>query len=104
MYAMIVIRYRAALEAIEATTAAHRSYVADLADQGIVLASGPMDPRTGGMLLVRVSDDDPGALDRIRDGDPYWQRGLANHELIRWNPGTGREALDRLGRDAAPGA
>jgi uncharacterized protein YciI len=97
MYALVLIRYRVPLEQIEATTAEHRAYVAGLAEQGVVLASGPMAPRSGGALLVRLADDDPAGLDRIRDGDPYWRRGLANYELIGWNPGTGREALDQLG-------
>jgi uncharacterized protein YciI len=97
MYAIVMIRYRAPIEVIEANTADHRAWLRTLADAGTLLASGPMQPRTGGVLVVRVPDDAPEtALDRIRDGDPYWQRGLANYELVQWNVGIGREKLDTL--------
>ena len=96
MYALVLIRYRAPIEQIEAATADHRAYLRTLREAGTLLASGPLDPRTGGALLLRLPEADPNALDRIRDGDPYWQRGLANYELLRWNAGLGREALDTL--------
>ncbi len=95
-YALVVIRYRRPIEEVAAVTPAHREYLARLRDAGIVLASGPFDPRSGGALLVRIPDEDPAALDRIRDDDPFWQAGLANYELLRWAPTIGADALDRL--------
>ena len=96
MYAIVLIRYRRPLEEVIAATPAHRSYLGGLRDAGILLASGPFDPRNGGALLLRLPDDAPGTLDRIRDGDPFWQQGIANYELLRWAPAIGGEALDRL--------
>lgn len=96
MYALVLIRYRRPLDEVQPVTAAHREYLAELQAAGLLLASGPLDPRSGGALLLRVPDDDPGALDRLRDGDPYWQHGLVNYELLPWQPGIGREALDTL--------
>jgi uncharacterized protein YciI len=97
MYALILIRYRAPIEAIEANTDAHRAWLRELKAKGVLIASGPFVPRTGGALLMRVPDDNPGAaLDAVRDGDPFFQLGLANYELLQWNPGIGREALDGL--------
>lgn len=96
MYALILIRYRRPLEEIVARTEAHRNYLKTLREAGTLLASGPFDPRSGGALLLRVPDDDPEALDRIRDGDPFYREGLANYELLRWAPVLGAEGLDRL--------
>lgn len=96
MYALILIRYRRPLAEVEAATQDHRTYLAGLKDAGLLIASGPFDPRTGGALLLRLPDDDPQALDRIRDGDPFWRQGLANYELLRWVPVLGAEGLDRL--------
>ena len=96
MYALIILRYRRPLDEIAARTEAHRSYLKFLQTEGILLASGPFDPRVGGALLVRLPDDDPAALDRIRDGDPFYQEGLANYELLPWKPVMGTERLDRL--------
>lgn len=96
MYAVVLIRYRQPLEIVQEATPAHRAYLATLRAEGTLLASGPFDPRTGGMLLLRLPDGDPGALDRVRDADPFWQQGIANYELLRWNPVLGVEGLDTL--------
>jgi uncharacterized protein YciI len=99
MYAIALIRYRRPLEEVVEVTDQHRSYLKELKDEGILLASGPMDPRTGGILLLRVPDDDVnGTLDRVRDGDPYVTFGLAQYELLAWNIGIGKDDLDRLAR------
>lgn len=98
MYAIALIRYRLPFEAVSEHVDEHRAYLRELKAQGILLASGPMDPRTGGMLLLRVADSDSAAaLDRIRDGDPFTKRSLAQYELIPWLPVIGKEDLDKLG-------
>ena len=101
MYAIAIIRYRRPLEEVMEVTEQHRAYLEELKDEGTLLASGPMDPRSGGLLLLRVPDDDvTGCLDRVRDGDPYVTFGLAQYELIAWNVGIGKEDLDRIGQSS----
>ena len=97
MYALAVLRYRKPLEEVMAVLEEHREYLRGLKEQGILLASGPLDPRSGGALLLRVADEDSTVtLDRIRDADPFTQKGCAQYELLAWNPVLGREDLDRL--------
>ncbi len=97
MYAMIIVRYRRPLPEIEAATEAHRAYLRTLQEQGILLASGPLDPRTGGMFLLRVQDANPLAdLDTIRNNDPFFKAGLATYEPLVWNVVMGKDGLDRL--------
>ena len=99
MYAIAIIRYRRPLEEVLEVTDQHRAYLKTVKDEGILIASGPMDPRAGGMLLLRVPDDDAiPTLDRVRDGDPYVTFGLAQYELIPWVVGLGKEELDRIGQ------
>ena len=97
MYALMLVRYRRPLAEIEAVTEAHRAYLRTLQDQGILLASGPLDPRTGGVVLYRVQDETPLAdLDTIRDNDPFFKAGLASYEPLVWNVVMGKDGLDRL--------
>jgi uncharacterized protein YciI len=97
MYAIALVRYRRPLEEVLEVTERHRAYLKTLKDQGLLIASGPMDPRAGGILLLNVPDDDVTAtLDHIREGDPYVTFGLAQYEMIPWNVGIGKEALDRI--------
>lgn len=97
MYAIAIIRYRKPLEEVVAVTDEHRAYLRGLAERGVLIASGPFEPRTGGALILRVPDDDPAAaLDRIRDEDPFTRAGVAQYEVIQWNVVIGREGLDGL--------
>lgn len=97
MYAIALIRYRRPLDDVLVVQEQHRAYLRSLKEAGTLIASGPLDPRSGGILLLRVPDDDViGALDAVRDGDPYVTFGVAQYELIPWAVNTGRETLDAL--------
>jgi uncharacterized protein YciI len=97
MYAIALIRYRRPLEEVLEVTEQHRGYLKELKKEGLLVASGPMDPRNGGILLLDVPDDDVvPTLDRVRDGDPYVTFGLAQYEMIPWNVGIGKDDLDRI--------
>ena len=95
MYAIAIIRYRKPLEDVVVHQDQHRAYLRGLKEEGVLVASGPMHPRFGGLLLLRVPDGDEKALDAVRDGDPFYQNGVAQYELIGWAPVIGKEDLDR---------
>jgi len=97
MYAVALIRYRRPLEQVVMHQDSHRAYLQELKSKGLLLAAGPLDPRFGGMLLLRVPDDRvDAALDDIRDNDPYIKAGVVQYELLGWNPVIGRDNLDKL--------
>ncbi len=97
MYAIAIVRYRKPLEEVLKFVDDHRAYLRDLKAKGTLLASGPLEPRYGGALLLRVPD---GAVDAtlaaVRDGDPFVKNGVAQYELLPWVPGIGKEDLDRV--------
>lgn len=94
MYAIALLRYRRPLDEVLTVLDEHRSYLRALQERGILLASGPMQPRHGGALLLRVPD--AAALDLVRDDDPFTHTGMAQYELIPWAPTIGLEVLDAL--------
>lgn len=97
MYALAIIRYRKPLEEVMKHTDSHRAYLQGLKQEGLLIASGPLVPRSGGALLLRVPDNEAHAtLDSIRDNDPYVRFGAAQYELLPWSVGIGAEDLDRL--------
>ena len=96
MYAIALIRYRKAVEEVVVHQDTHRAYLRELKAKGVLIASGPCNPRFGGILLLRVADDDLKALDAVRDGDPFVRNGVAQYELIGWAPVIGKEDLDKL--------
>lgn len=97
MYALAILRYRKPLEEVLKVIEDHRDYLRGLKEQGLLIASGPFEPRSGGGLLLRVPEEGAAAaLDRIREGDPFTITGCAQYELLPWNPVIGKEGLDRL--------
>jgi uncharacterized protein YciI len=97
MYALALLRYRKPMEDVLKHLEAHRAYLGSLKAKGLLLASGPLDPRTGGALLLRVPDDAVHAtLDSVRDGDPFTRAGVAQYELLPWAPVIGQDGLDKL--------
>lgn len=94
MYALAILRYRKPLEDVLKVVDEHRAYLKELQAKGLLLASGPLEPRNGGALLLRVPD--VAALDALRDGDPFTRTGCAQYELLPWAPVIGVEGLDRL--------
>jgi len=97
MYAIAVVRYRKPLDEVLKVVEAHRDHLRDLKKKGWLLASGPLDPRNGGVLLLRVPDEQASShLDRVRDDDPFVATGTAQYEIWPWLPNIGRQDLDRL--------
>jgi uncharacterized protein YciI len=94
MYAYVVLRYLVPIERIEQSVDRHRQYLRELKEQRKLVASGPLSPRTGGALLLRVGDE--AELSRVLDGDPFAQEKLVEPMIFRWAPNIGVEGLDGL--------
>ena len=96
MYALAIVRYRRPTDEVLDHYEAHHAYLQLLKKEGVLVASGPLEPRFGGALLLRVPDDTARkAMDWVRDNDPYVKAGVAQYELLEWNVKTGRSDLDR---------
>jgi uncharacterized protein YciI len=60
----------------------HRAYLGDLADQGVVLGSGPFtDGEPGALLVFRTADRE--ALDTVLAADPFRREGLVRETDVR---------------------
>src|SRR5512138_27445 len=98
MYAIAIVRYRKPLEEVLKHQDPHRAYLKDLKAKGTLVASGPLEPRNGGALLLRIPDAPGGAwaaLAAVRDGDPFVKAQVAQYELLPWNVTIGKEDLDK---------
>jgi len=97
VYVLAIIRYRKPLEEVLKLVDAHRAYLRGLKEKGLLMASGPLEPRFGGAVLFRLPEGTQDAeILRLRDEDPYVKGGLAQWEVLPWAPGIGKEDLDRL--------
>ncbi len=81
---VVEITYTAPLERIEAVLAEHRAYLQEGYDRGMLLCSGPQEPRVGGMVLARAAER--AEIENFFAADPYRRAGLADYRIIEFAP------------------
>jgi uncharacterized protein len=60
---------------------AHRDYLRDLAEQGVVVAAGPWADDLGGFVVYQV--EDKAQLDKVLAEDPYTTEDVAAKRDVR---------------------
>ncbi|HWY25581.1 MAG TPA: YciI family protein [Nevskia sp.] len=81
---IVEITYRVPLTRIEETVPSHRAHLQTGYDRGLLLASGPQVPRSGGILIARAPTRE--ALESFIAQDPYRMQDLADYRLIEFQP------------------
>ena len=76
---------------------AHWAYVEDCYRRGELVASGPQEPRVGGVLVIRGMDR--ARAQAVMDGDPLVVSGRVRYELVGF---TATRACDTGLLDAPP--
>lgn len=104
--AIFAVRYTYSedADALDEHRPSHRAFLRDLADEGVVLLSGPMARKADGpaaALLLLVGEAEEPLLELLRE-DPFQQLGLVEHVTIdRWDPVLGADwLLDGLAQQA----
>jgi uncharacterized protein YciI len=63
---------------------AHREFLDYYYKQGLLVISGPMKPRTGGIIIAATNDRD--YLESIFKQDPYYLADIASYQFIEFIP------------------
>jgi hypothetical protein len=92
----VTYRYSDDIATRDALRTEHRDYLRGLADQGLLLVSGPFGPNgpAGALLLFRT--DDRGHVNALVEKDPFTPSGvIADVTIAEWEPviGTLLQAL-----------
>ena len=93
MLRIINIDYKVPFAEVEKHLVAHREYLQIYYDKGNFIASGPKDPRTGGIILA-VGDID--TLNEIIKGDPFFANDIADYNIVSFNPVKKSPAFEDL--------
>jgi uncharacterized protein YciI len=81
---IVMINFTQPLDVIEQHVADHRQFLRDCYKKDYFVASGPRNPRTGGVIISQLKDR--AELEKIIHQDPYHLRGVAEYEVIEFNP------------------
>ncbi|MGF1706711.1 YciI family protein [Enterovibrio baiacu] len=91
---VVSLTYTVALSEVDQYIDAHIAYLEKQYAEGHFLASGRKVPRTGGIILARAND--PAHLDAILREDPFYQAGVADYDVMEFEPSMTAEGLDGL--------
>ncbi|QYC11094.1 YciI family protein [Brevundimonas nasdae] len=89
---VVTLTYTKPIEAIEAKTVEHRAWLDQHVASGLVIAAGPMVPRTGGILIVRSGGTKEELIALLKD-DPFQVADLATYTVTEFNAGKLNPAL-----------
>lgn len=89
---VVEIIYTEPIENVSRYVDDHRAYLQFGYQSGMLLISGPQEPRVGGILIAKAKSREE--VQSFCDGDPYNIRGVARHRIIEFIPKSHQTILD----------
>lgn len=81
---ILLSTYVQPLSEVDRVLPAHREFLQRHYEAGTFLVSGPLDPRTGGVILARAA-----ARERIQEilaQDPFFVEGISEYQVLEFTP------------------
>lgn len=91
---VIQLTYLVPINEVDKYMNAHREFLDYYYKQGLLIASGPMKPRTGGIIIAASNDRE--YIESIFKKDPYFLAEIAEYQFIEFTPVKHRDELKEL--------
>lgn len=91
---VIQLTYLVPKNEVDKYLTAHREFLDYYYKQGLLVVSGPMKPRTGGIIIAATNDR--AYLESVFKQDPYYLAEIAEYQFIEFVPVKHREELKEL--------
>lgn len=88
---IVQLTYKTPIAEVDKYLQAHRAFLDYYYKQGLLLVSGPIKPRTGGILIALTKDK--AYLESVLQQDPYYLAEIADYQLIEFTPIMHRDEL-----------
>ena len=88
---IVQLTYKTSLSEVDKYLQALREFLDYYFKQGLLLVSGPIKPRTGGILIALTKDK--AYLESVLQKDPYYLAEIADFQLIEFTPIMHRDEL-----------
>lgn len=79
-----ILTYKKPLEEVDKFLQAHRDYLAEHYANGNFIASGPQNPRIGGVIMIKAADRS--SVDSIISQDPFNINNIADYQIVEFTP------------------
>ncbi|WP_420414768.1 YciI family protein [Roseibium sp.] len=81
---VVDLTYVVPLDHVDPYLEPHRAFLQTNYEAGLFVASGPKEPRTGGIILARAESRD--VIEAVLQQDPFKREGLAEYVVTEFNP------------------
>lgn len=81
---IIMVSYIKPLEIVDQHLVAHRLFLEEGYQNNCFVVSGPLNPRTGGVIISQLNDRK--RLEDILKRDPFSLYGVAQYEILEFTP------------------
>lgn len=81
---IVSLTYKAPIETVDQYLAAHSAFLKEQYEKGYFLLSGRKVPRTGGMIIAKISDRK--LLDEVIARDPFHINHVADYDITELMP------------------
>ncbi len=81
---IITLTYKQPLEVVEQYLVAHRTFLEEGYVNNYFVASGPQNPRTGGIIIACLRDKK--ILADLLQRDPFYIHGIADYQIAEFIP------------------
>jgi uncharacterized protein YciI len=81
---VILSTYLKGIEEVDEFLLAHRNFLQEGYEKNYFIASGPQNPRTGGVILSQLQDKQK--LLNFLANDPFQINGIADYQVIEFSP------------------
>lgn len=81
---VIQLHYKVAIEKVDQYLIEHRNFLEAGYQKNYFIASGPKNPRTGGIIISQLKDR--AQLEKILSEDPFSIHGVADYEIMEFTP------------------
>lgn len=81
---IVLLTYKVPIEEVNKYLSAHREFLDYYYKQGLLIASGPLKPRTGGIIIV--TSNDRAQVEEIFTQDPFALAEIADYQFYKFTP------------------
>ena len=80
---VVELTYEKSLSEVEMFLDQHKNFLTKYYNKGIFLASGPKEPRDGGIILANTDKE---TMNVIIHEDPFFRNDIAKYKIIQFEP------------------
>lgn len=85
--------YKKPLKEVENALKAHRDFLQTCYEKGLFLASGPKNPKDGGIIVALT---DRGTMEKLIEQDPFYLEGIADYRIQEFTPVKRHKVIESL--------